>query len=62
MDRRVTPPNKVTSPTWGPPPQSKQALSNNNIISALRPGLKTVMDFRGLVRKQVWKMTFFGLK
>ena len=20
------------------------------------------MDFRGLVRKQVWKMTFFGLK
>ena len=24
-------------------------LSNDNIISALRPGLKTGMDFRGLV-------------
>ena len=26
MDRRVTPPERVTSPTWGPPPPSKQAL------------------------------------
>ena len=26
MDRRVTPPKRVTSPTWGPPPPSKQAL------------------------------------
>ena len=26
MDRRVTPPKRVTSPTWGPPTQSKQAL------------------------------------
>ena len=24
-DRRVTPPKQVTSPTWGPPPPSKQA-------------------------------------
>ena len=37
-------------------------LSNDNIISPLRPGLKTGMDFRGLVWKQVWKITFFGLK
>ena len=49
MDRRVTPPKRVTSPTWGPSPQCKQALRSNNIISALGPGLKTVMDFRGLV-------------
>ena len=27
MDRRVTPPKLVTSPTWGPPPPCKQALS-----------------------------------
>ena len=27
MDRRVTPPMRVTSPTWGPPPPCKQALS-----------------------------------
>ena len=28
MDRRVTPPKQVTSPTWGPPPQCKQALNH----------------------------------
>ena len=27
MDRWVTPPNQVTSPTWDPPPPCKQALS-----------------------------------
>ena len=26
MDRRVTSPKGVTSPTWGPPPPCKQAL------------------------------------
>ena len=26
MDRRVTPPKRATSPTWGPPPPCKQAL------------------------------------
>ena len=26
MDRRVTPPKRVTSRTWGPPPPCKQAL------------------------------------
>ena len=27
IDRRVTPSKRVTSPTWGPPPSCKQALS-----------------------------------
>ena len=27
MERRVTPPKRVTSPTRGPPPPCKQALS-----------------------------------
>ena len=27
MERRVTPPRRVTSPTWGPPPPCKQALT-----------------------------------
>ena len=27
MDRRITPPKRVTSPTWGPPPSCKQALT-----------------------------------
>ena len=26
MYRRVTPPKRVTLPTWGPPPPCKQAL------------------------------------
>ena len=26
MDWRVTPPKRVTTPTWGPPPPYKQAL------------------------------------
>ena len=26
-DRRVTPPNRVTSPTWGSPPPCRQALN-----------------------------------
>ena len=30
MDRRVTPPKGVTSPTWDPPPPCKQALSLTN--------------------------------
>ena len=29
MDRRVTPPKRVTSPTWGPPPSCKQALDKS---------------------------------
>ena len=29
MDRRVTPPKRVTSPTWDPPPPCKQALSKS---------------------------------
>ena len=31
MDRRVTPPKRVTSPTWGPPPPCKQALNFINV-------------------------------
>ena len=34
MDRRVTPPGRVISPTWGPPPPCKQAL--NFAASSLR--------------------------
>ena len=34
-------------------------LSNDNIISALRPGLKTGMDFRFLVSKRVRKIYIF---
>ena len=32
MNRRVTPPKRVTSPTWGPPPPCKQALNRNCIL------------------------------
>ena len=38
MDRRVTPPKWVTSPTWRPPPPCKQALHS----SMLRHGLRLI--------------------
>ena len=37
-------------------------LSSDNIISSYRPGVKTGMDFKGLVWKRVLKITLFGLK
>ena len=37
-------------------------LSNDDIIYAERPGLKTGMDFKGLVWKREWKMTFFWVR
>ena len=33
MDRRVTPSKRVTSPTWGPPPSRKHALSPSPIVA-----------------------------
>ena len=30
MDRRVTPPKRITSPTWGSPSPCKQALRENS--------------------------------
>ena len=32
MDRQVTPPKRVTSPTWGPPLPYKQALIHLEIL------------------------------
>ena len=37
-------------------------LGNDNITSRLMTGLKTGMNFRGLVWKPVSKITFFGVK
>ena len=38
MDRRVTPPRRVTSPTWGPPPPCIQALSGEVLFTILIRG------------------------
>ena len=35
MNKRVTPPRRVTSPTWGPPPPCKQALKIENRLMGL---------------------------
>ena len=40
MDGRVTPPKRVTSPTWDPPPPCKQALSFTNFREEKYPILK----------------------
>ena len=34
MDRQVTPPKRVTSPTWGPPAPCEQALRNEKETGA----------------------------
>ena len=36
MERRVTPPRRVTSPTWGPPPPGKQALRDQGTATQLQ--------------------------
>ena len=46
MDKRVTPPKRVTSLTWGPPPPCKQALSN------LEPDLVRLTRWGGWVGRQ----------
>ena len=33
MERRVTPPRRVTSPTWGPPPPCKHALKHTVVAT-----------------------------
>ena len=47
MDRRVTPPKRVTTPTWGPPPPCTQALSSKKTPSRviIAHGMK-----RGLIK------------
>ena len=35
MDKRVTPPKRVTSPTWGPQPPRKRALSDLGTLNSL---------------------------
>ena len=48
MDRRVTPPKRVTSPTWGPPPPCKQALSKTNLVASRHiKREKATVDVRG---------------
>ena len=49
MEMRVTPPKRVASPTWGPPPPCKQALRQ---IRAL-PFSVFMFDFR-MKRKRAW--------
>ena len=50
-----TPPKRVTSPTWGPPPPCKQALSPNSDQHQFSPGnistlsIETVMTFDKMI-------------
>ena len=46
MDRRVTSPKQVTSPTWGSPPPRKQALSQatNPLGQPLQRDVRCVND------------------
>ena len=48
MDRRVTPPKRVTSPTWGPPTPCKQTLSQMTILSCRRKRMTLYLLYLGL--------------
>ena len=52
-DRRFTPPKRVTSPTWGPPPPRKQALSlswsaRRRLSFLLRKQIETIKGTRDI--------------
>ena len=54
MDRRVTPPKRITLPTWGPPPPYKQALSLRS--------LRSRRDHSRNVRRTRRRQIFFAAK
>ena len=56
MDRRVTPPKRVTSPTWGAPPSCKQAL---NKAFCLIVTINVLYDTKKTTRK---KWTFKNMR
>ena len=55
MDRRVTPPSRVTSPTWGPPPPCKQALCAWELF-CMR--IKIIFISMGLHLASLWNRGF----
>ena len=58
MDRRVTPPKRVTSPTWGPPPPCKQALKFLSFTqSTLKLNIPPALDL-SLVSKAIYLITW----
>ena len=48
MDRRVTPPKRVTSSTWGPPPPCKQSLTVQKTV-----GTSNVKKNNSFVRRNL---------
>ena len=42
MDRRVTPPKRVTPPAWGPPPPCKQTLNHTSLLPSPITSVKSV--------------------
>ena len=65
MDRRVTPPKRVTSPTWGPPPPCKQALSEKLLICKqfFYSGMQIKFIFTRKILKSLFlKVRAFGVR
>ena len=54
MDKRVTPPKRVTSLTWGPPPPCKQVWNKSRSQNgAMKASGTTPIEYFG------WKFDFF---
>ena len=65
MDKRVTPPKRVTSPTWVPPPPCKQALSlsytpQEYVICEYKRGVRNTIAFlSGKGTENLYEGSFF---
>ena len=53
MDKWVTPPKRVSSPTWGPPPTCKQALN----VATIRIETVSILELTVVLLKVLCKMT-----
>ena len=53
MDRRVTPPKRVTSPTWSPPPPCQQALI---VLKMKRVSVNNSSEGEGYT-SEIWRST-----
>ena len=62
MNRRVTPPKRVTSPSWGAPPLCKQALNARFAICStdLRTAKYCEFSLSNVVSFPCWSLWVFG--
>ena len=54
MDKRVTQPERVTSPTWGPPPPCTQALINGRKTTTKKYRTDLAREFKLIRNEEIY--------